>query len=179
MYVWFGNHQSHLDDGYVTNSDSYIRLCNHGHCLLWLSSSLPPSAVTFQSYILGFLWFLLGSIYIFSLSLAKTKPSLATAFQNSIYKIKSCVESEKHTCGIVYIFTLCFGYFTAIMPYNAHFFMWPIPITKTCVLSAKIIQTRLLHHWYIPDVSFTDCTHALHYTYLRSDSVITHRQLII
>lgn len=91
--------------------------------------SLPPSAATLQSYILDLLCFSLSSLQVFPLSSAKNKPSLATTFQSSVYKIKLCVESEKCTCGIVYIFTPCFRYFTDIRSYHVHFYICSIPVT--------------------------------------------------
>lgn len=141
----------------------------------WLPSSFPPF-LPLQRYILGLLWFSLSLLPILLMSSAKNKPRLEATFQSSIYKTKSRVKSEKCTYGIVYIFTPCFRYFTEIRSFYVHFYICSIPVTvrklknpNPIPLFAKTIQTRLLHHWYIPDVWFTHSTHALHYTHLRGD----------
>lgn len=76
----------------------------------WLSSSFTPF-LPLQRYILGLLWFSLSLLPILLLSSAKNKPTLEATFQGSLCKTKSCVESEKCTYGIVYIFTSMFQIF--------------------------------------------------------------------
>lgn len=101
--------------------------------------------------------------------LPKTKPSLATIFQISIQLNKIfCIIRE--VVGTVCVFILCFRYFTDTGP-KMFTLTYAVPLLqgeywqKAFPLSTEIIQTRLLHHWYIPDVSLTDCIYALHYTF--------------
>lgn len=105
---------------------------------------------------------------LFSEFIKKQTKSSNLFSKQSIQNKIMCGIKKKSMCGIVYTFAPCFrNYWNQVLQCSVLYLLNPCNREKIKIKNpfppfTKMIQTRLLHHWYIPDVSFTNCTHALH-----------------